>query len=310
MSNAVSAARRKEKPSFARRLKTNGVSYLMLLPYASVFFLFIIIPVIASIGLSFTNFDMLQMPSFVGLDNYIRLMVDDEVFTIAVTNTLIFALVTGPIGYILSFVLAWFINELSPGLRSVITLVFYTPSMAANAYAIWVYIFSGDMYGLVNSFLIQCGFIDEPIRWLADPQYGMAVVIVVILWMSAGTGFLTFIAGLQGMNLELCEAGAIDGIRNRFQELWYITLPQMKPQLLLGAVMTISSAFAVGYQCQALTGFPSTDYSTHTVLLHILDYSMTRFEMGYASAIQIVLFLAMLAVWYLTNRVMSKWGTD
>ncbi len=301
---------REKRKGFRGSLRKNGVSYLMLLPYALIFFVFIILPVLASIALSFTNFNMLQMPSFAGISNYIRLLVDDDVFTVAVTNTLIFAVVTGPIGYLLSFLLAWFINELRPGLRSIVTLIFYAPSLAGNVFFIWKFIFSGDVYGVVNSFLMSLGIINEPVRWLADPQYGLGVMIVVLLWMSAGAGFLTFIAGLQAMDHELFEAGAIDGIRNRFQELWYITLPQMKPQLLLGAVFTISSAFAVGYQCSALTGFPSTDYSTHTVLLHILDYSMTRFEMGYASAIQVVLFLAMLAVWYLTNKFLSNWGTD
>lgn len=292
------------------RLREGRVSYLMLLPYTLVFFVFIIVPVLISIAFSFTNFNMLQFPRPNGLANYIRLVLDDEVFTIAVTNTLVFALVTGPIGYLLSFVLAWFINELPPRIRAFMTLVFYAPSLAGNVFFIWKFIFSNDIYGIVNSVFIRIGIINEPINWLSDPKYGMAVMIVVLLWMSAGAGFLTFIAGLQSMNHGLFEAGAIDGIKNRFQELWYITLPQMKPQLLLGAVFTISSAFAVGYQCAALTGFPSTDYSTHTVLLHILDYSLTRYEMGYASAIQVLLFAAMLAVWYFTNRLLSNWGTD
>jgi multiple sugar transport system permease protein len=306
----VSQKKNKKGNALLKRLYTDRVSYIMLLPYALVFFVFIILPVIASIAFSFTSFNMLQMPKFNGLTNYIRLFLDDDVFTIAVTNTLIFALITGPLGYFLCFVLAWFINELTPKVRAFVTLVFYAPSLAGNVFFIWKFIFSGDIYGIVNSWLISLGIINEPINWLTDPKYGMTVMIVVLLWMSAGAGFLTFIAGLQSMNLELFEAGAIDGIKNRFQELWYITLPQMKPQLLLGAVFTISSAFAVGYQCAALTGFPSTDNSTHTVLLHILDYSLTRFEMGYASAIQVVLFIAMLAVWYLTNKIMSNWGTD
>jgi multiple sugar transport system permease protein len=150
------------------------------------------------------------------------------------------------------------------------------------------------------------GITNEPILWLTDPKYNLQVVIIVIIWLSMGAGFLAFIAGLQTIDRSLFEAGAIDGIKNRFQELWYITIPQMVPQLLFGAVMSISTSFAVGYQSMALTGFPSTDYSTHTILLHIFDYGAIRFEMGYASAISVVLFAAMIGVWGFLNKQMSK----
>ena len=253
---------------------------------------------------------MLNMPKFNGVENYVRLFLDDDVFTISLKNTLIIAVITGPATYLLSFVFAWCINELGRGWRSFLTLCFYAPTLSGNAYFIWQLIFSGDSFGIINSLLLDYGFIDSPIQFLTDVKYTMAIVIVVMLWMSAGTGFLTFVAGLQGLNNELAEAGAIDGIKNRWQELFYVTLPQMKPQLLLGAVFTISGSFACGAVNAALTGNPSTDYSTHTILLHMDDYAFTRFEMGYACAIAIVLFAMMLIYWWVVNKVLARWSTD
>ena len=290
--------------------QSSFISYQMMGPWLILFTLFMFIPVLAAIVLSFTSFDMLNLPKINWFENYVRLFLDDDVFMTSLKNTLIIAVITGPIGYLLSFVFAWCINELRRGLRSFLTLCFYAPTLAGNVYFIWHYIFSGDTYGLVNSLLIDYGFIDSPIQFLTDTNYTMAIVIVVILWMSAGTSFLTFIAGLQGLNTELAEAGAIDGIKNRWQELFYVTLPQMKPQLLLGAVFTISNSFACGAVNAALTGNPSTDYSTHTIVLHMDDYAFVRFEMGYASAVSIVLFAMMLIYWWVVNKVLARWSQD
>jgi len=282
----------------------------MLLPYTLVFAVFIVIPLLAAVVLSFTSFNMLQVPRFNGLTNYVRLLFDDDVFLIAVRNTLVFAFLTGPVGYILSFLFAWFINDMGTRLRTLLTLVFYAPSLAGNVYFIWMFIFSGDTYGFINSRLMMLGIIKEPIQWLSDVRYNLWIVVLVILWLSMGTGFLAFVAGLQTLNQELFEAGSIDGVRNRFQELFYITLPQMTPQLLFGAVLTIASSFAVGYQSMSLTGFPSTDYSTHTVVLHILDFGFIRYEMGYASAVAVVLFISVLVVWKLINTGLRRLGGD
>ena len=301
--------RKKRSGSFAGQVSSR-TSYLMLAPFTVLFAVFTVVPVAAAVALSFSNFNMVQFPSFVGLENYSRLFLDDEVFIIALKNTLSLAALTGPVGYILSFVLAWFINEFNPKLRAVLTLLFYAPALAGNLYFVWTYIFSGDQGGLLNGFLRNWGFISQPIQWLTDTRYMMGVVIVVIIWLSLGSGFLAFVAGLQNVNRECYEAAAIDGIRNRWQELRHVTLPQMVPQLLFGAVMSISSAFAVGYQCMMLTGFPSTDYATHTLLLHMLDFGTGRYEMGYASTVAVFLFAMMLISWVLINRLLSKVAGD
>lgn len=279
---------------------------VFLAPFTILFFCFTILPIISAIGLSFTYFNMLETPKFVGFDNYIRMFFNDDVFLISLRNTAIFAIITGPISYIISFMVAWLINEFNRGVRSVLTLIFYLPSLAGNVYFVWTYIFSGDSYGFMNSILMRLGITQDPILWLTDTKYMMGVVITVILWLSLGTGFLSFVAGLQSIDRTLYEAAAVDGIKNRFAELWYITLPQMVHQLLFGAVITISASFAVGYECMNLTGFPSTDYATQTLVLHILDFGGVRFEMGYACAVAVFLFTLMLVLWNIINKALSK----
>lgn len=291
-------------------LRKYGDSYLMLGPWLLFFTFFTIIPIIIAVIFSFTNYNMLQTPRFVGFENYTRLLLDDEIFIKALGNTLLFAVITGPVGYLISFVMAWFINETGKIARPFLTFLFYSPTLAGSVYVMWTYVFSDDAYGLLNSLLMSLGMTNSPIQWLTNPDYNFYVVIVVILWMSMGTSFLTFIAGLQSLNKSLFEAASIDGMRNRWQELWYITLPQMVPQLLIGAVLTISSAFAVGSVPAALTGNPSTDYSTHTLLLHIEDFGNTRLEMGYASAIAVVLFIIMVGSWLVINRALRSLGKD
>lgn len=296
-----------KKKKIYKWLKLQGPSLVFLAPFTILFVLFTILPILAAVGLSFTYFNMVDSPAFVGFDNYIRMLFDDDVFFIALKNTAVFAMITGPVSYILSFLTAWLINEFNRFVRTVLTLVFYLPSLAGNVYFVWVYIFSGDSYGLLNDVLIRLGILSDPQQWLSDTKYMLGVVIVVILWLSLGTGFLAFVAGLQSMDRELFEAAAIDGIPNRFAELWYITLPQMVPQLLFGAVMQISTSFAVGYECMNLTGFPSTDYATHTLVLHILDFGQVRFEMGYACAVAVFLFAMMLLMWKAVNKLLSVW---
>ena len=282
--------------------------YAMFAPYAILFLLFTIIPVVASIVLSFTSFDMITSPKFTGLSNYFTMFLDDRIFPIVVKNTLIFAIVTGPIGFILSFVLAWFINEFNPIVRTVLSFLFYAPALVGNGLFIWQVLFSGDSYGYLNSFLLSTGFITEPIVWLSDSNYIMKIVILVQLWQSMGVSFLANIAGLQNVSPELYEAGAIDGIRNRWQELWYITLPTMINMLLFSAVMQIQSSFSVSSITTALAGYPSVEYAADTVVSYLTDVGTTYYEMGYASAISVVLFLMMILTRQITVTALNKVG--
>ena len=289
-------------------IRKNKTAYFMIAPFMILFFLFTIIPVFLSLVLSFTSFNMLEWPKFIFMDNYITLFLDDELFITALKNTLIFAAITGPVSYILSFVVAWFINELSPKIRAIVTLIFYAPSISGNVYLIWATLFSSDTYGWANAILMKLGFIDTPILWFQNAKYVMPLCIIVALWMSLGTAFLSFIAGLQGINKSLYEAGAIDGVKNRWQELWYITLPSMKPQLMFGAILSITGAFGFGPVVTALAGNPSVDYVAYTLNHHLTEYQGTRWEVGYASAISFILFLMMIGCNVLITKLISKVG--
>lgn len=291
-----------------KEMKRNKVAYFMLAPFFLLFLLFTVFPVILSIILSFTTFNLLELPDFIFMDNYIRLFCDDDIFILACKNTLIFALVTGPVSYFMSLFIAWFINELSPKVRSIVTLIFYAPSISGSVYMIWQTLFSSDSYGWVNGTLMNLGIIDAPIAWFQNEDYVMGLCIVVALWTSLGTAFLSFIAGLQGVDRSLYEAGAVDGIRNRWQELWYVTLPTMKPQLMFGAVMSITGAFGFGSVVTALAGFPSVNYAAHTIMHHLDDYGGQRFEVGYSSAIAVVLFVIMVGANKLVQKMLSKVG--
>ena len=295
------------RKSFRRKATLRAVynertSYFMIAPFLTAFFIFTVIPVVAAIVLSFTDFNLLQTPNFVGFDNYMTLFLNDDVFIIAVRNTMIMAFITGPVGYIACFIFAWFINELPNRIRAFMTLIFYAPSISGGVYFIWQYILSSDRYGVLNGVLLKLGVIDSPILWLADTDYMLICCIIVQLWLSLGTSFLSFLAGFKTVDTTLYEAGAIDGVNNRFQEIWFLTLPQMKPQLLFGAVMQISKAFAIGAVPAALCGNPSVNYATHTIINHVDDYGGVRYELGYACAISTVLLMVMLIV----NKVITK----
>lgn len=291
-----------------KEMKRNRVGYFMVAPFMLLFSLFTILPVLLSIVISFTDFNLLQVPNWIWFENYTRLFLDDDIFMTACQNTAIFAVIVGPTSYIMSFLVAWFINELSPRIRALVTLVFYAPSISGQLYTIWGTMFSGDSYGWVNAWLLKLGFIDEEIIFFKNADWIMPLCIVVALWMSLGTAFLSFIAGLQGIDRAQFEAGAVDGIRNRWQELWYITLPNMKPQLMFGAVLAITNAFGFGGVVTALCGYPSVEYKAHTIMHHLDDYYGIRFEVGYASAIAVVLFAVMIGSNALVKKMLSKVG--
>lgn len=292
-----------------KEMKRNWVAYVMVAPYMILFTLFTVVPVVLSIFISFTDFNMLEWPNFVFLDNYITLFFDDDIFLIAVKNTFIFAVIVGPASYLMSYMVAWFINELPPKIRAIVTLIFYAPSISGQVYLIWGTLFSSDSYGWVNATLLKLGLIDKEILFFQDEKYVMPLCIIVSLWTSLGTSFLAFIAGLQGVDRSLYEAGAVDGVKNRWQELWYITLPSMKPQLMFGAVMSITGSFGFGGIVTALAGFPSVNYCAHTIMHHLEDYGGQRYEIGYSSTIAVILFAIMMGANMLVKKILSKVGT-
>ncbi len=291
-----------------REMKKNKSKYLFLAPYCILFFIFTVCPVLISIFFSFTDFNMLEKPNFVGFNNYYRMFMQDDLFVKALGNTIMFAMITGPGGYIISLVMAWFINELPRAVRVILTVLLYAPSLAGGMTVIFKIFFNSDAQGFANAWLLEWGIINERIKWLENENWVVPIIILVVLWGSLGTSFLSFIGGLQGIGREYYEAAAMDGIRNRWQELWYVTLPLMKPQLLFGAVMSITGAFNIGSIINGLAGNPSVNYSAHTIMQHLEDYGTTRYEMGYSSAIATMLFFLMIFLNQFIQKCINKVG--
>ncbi len=295
-----------KKKRFA--LNQEKTSYLMMAPFLLLFSVFTVIPVLATIVISFTDYNVLGTPNFVGWQNYINLFVHDEIFMKSMSNTLVYAVITGPVGFIMAFLVAWVLNEMSSLLRAVLTFVVYVPTLSGTAYTIWKLIFDGDVYGYANSFLMSFGFIDEPIQWLTTEQYILPIIIIVQLWLSMGVGFLAMRAGFSSVDKSLYEAAAVDGVKNRLQELFYITIPAMGPHLMTAAVLQITSMFANSAISENLAGSPSTNYAGHLIIQHLNDYSSVRFQRGYASAISVILFLMMIAMNKLVLKALDKVG--
>ena len=284
---------KKKKNKIAKR-ENNIHGYFFVAPYAIVFCIFILIPVLLAAILSFTNFNAIEWPSWVGFLNYITLITNDEIFMqYVLPNTVVYAVAVGIGGYILSFVLAWALCNLSKLPRTIFALILYSPSMTVGVSmtVLWKVIFSGDQTGLLNSWLISLGVITDPIIWLTDARYLLPIVVIIGLWSSMGIGFLSMIAGILNADESLYEAAAIDGVKNRFQEMIYITIPQMKPQMLFAAVMAIVGAFQNGLISSLLTGNPSPGYAAQLLVNHIEDYGFLRYEMGYAAAVSVALLL-------------------
>ena len=294
--------------TLGRRIWKARSSYLLMSPFFILFFFFTVLPVLMSVGLSFTYFNMLEAPKFVGWQNYIKLLLEDDIFIIALKNTLLFAVITGPISYFLCLLFAWIINEFRPKMRAFLTLIFYAPSITGNAFIVWNLILTGDRYGYLNGLLLKLDIINEAVLWMKTENLILPVLIVVQLWLSLGTGFLAFLAGLQTVDKGMYEAAAIDGVKNRWQELWFVTLPAMRPQLMFGAVMQITMSFAVADISIYLAGNPSVNYAGATIVTHLLDYGSTRLDMGYASAIATILFLLMVGTNKLVQRLLRRVG--
>lgn len=281
-------------------------SFVLLAPYAFVFCLFIIIPVGAAILLSFTHFNSISSPTFAGFTNYITLLTNDSVFMQKVLpNTIIFSIFVGVGGYILAFFAAWSLSQLPKVPRTIMTVILYSPSVTAGVLmsTIWKSIFNGDKRGLLNYLLLKLDVIDSPIQWLQSEEYLLPIMILVGLWSSMGIGFLSILSGILNVNPELYEAARMDGVKNRFQEIIYITIPSIKPQMLFGAVMAIVNTFKDGGSGVLLSGSnPTPGYAGQLIANHIDDYGFLRHEMGYASAISTALLLLI----YVLSKVVGK----
>ena len=289
-----------------KKYRDNKTGFFFALPYELAFMVFITIPVVMGMLLSFTYFNLLDAPRYIGFTNFITIFTADSAFMQQIVpNTITFAVIVGPAGYLLGFFLAWLLAQIPHRLRTILALVIYSPSMTAGvAMAVmWRIIFSGDESGYLNAVLLNLSIIDAPIQWLSNPDYLMTIMIIVTLWSSMGIGFLAMLAGVLNINPELFEAAYIDGMTSKIQEIFYITIPSMKPQMLFGAVMSLVATFNAGSIGVLLSGQnPTPQNAGQLIVTHIDDYGFIRFDMGYAAALSIVLLILV----YFFSRVAFK----
>jgi multiple sugar transport system permease protein len=291
------------RPSRRDKVADLWALFVLLGPYVLLFSVFIALPVAIAIYLSLTSFNMVEAPDFIGMFNYIVMITQDDVFLrYILPNTLKFSIIVGPGGYIMAFLLAWMLAQIQPLPRTILSLAIYAPSMVGGVFlsVLWRTIFSGDESGFINAFLINNGWITTPIQFLQDPEFLFNIVIVVALWSSMGVGFLAMVAGILNGNDELYEAAYLDGVKNKLQEVIYVTIPMMRPQMLFGAVMSIVGTFTNGYIGVTLSGSnPTPQNAAQFIMNHIDDYGFQRYEMGYAAALSVVL----LAVIWIFSKV-------
>ena len=296
----------KKKKTFKRLVKEYRTGTLLVLPFLILYLVFVIGPIVIAGGMSLTDYNLLETPNFVGFDNYKVLFLEDDVFITAIKNTLIFAVIAGPVGLFMSFILAYIIN--GKPFSKLFSLLFYAPALTSGIAmtVVWMYFFSSDRYGFINNILFQLGIINEPLLWNIDGKYILTVVIIISVWMNMGSGFLVFFAGLKNTSKELMEAGKIDGVKNSLQELYYIIIPQMKPQLLFGCINAVTTSLGVFEIAMGVAGFPSPNYAGHTIVAHLYDYAFVRFQMGYAAAVAMVLFLVTFVLGKILTKVLSS----
>lgn len=296
----------KKKKTFKQLVKEYKTGTLLVIPFLILYLVFVIGPIVIAGGMSLTDYNLLETPDFVGFDNYKVLFLDDDVFITAIKNTLIFAVIAGPVGLFMSFILAYIIN--GKPFSKLFSLLFYAPALTSGIAmtVVWMYFFSSDRYGFINNILFQLGIINEPILWNIDGKYILTVVIIISVWMNMGSGFLVFYAGLKNTSKELMEAGKIDGVKNSMQELYYIIIPQMKPQLLFGCINAVTTSLGVFEIAMGVAGFPSPNYAGHTIVAHLYDYAFVRFQMGYAASVAMVLFLVTFVLGKILTKVLSS----
>ena len=291
-------------PKFLKKFENLDLLFF-LGPYMVVFFVWTILPGIVSYFIAFMQFNTIEFPVWVGLQNYQRLFLSEEYFTLCLSNSLVLGTLSGVINYLFAFGFAWILNEVPPKPRTILTLLFYLPSMTGGFTVILDMLLSSDRYGWLNGWLMQAGLIQDPIQWSKETEYMLPLAIIIMLWSALGTQFLVFLSSLQGVDKSLYEAGAVDGIYNRWQELYYITLPSIKGQLQLNAILTVTASVSIS--APGFFGTPTQDYKLFTLAMLSADYS-GRLEMGYVTAISTIMLILSITINKIVNYLIGKIG--
>lgn len=277
-----------------------GLAYLM--PYIIGLLVFTAIPFLASLWMSFTEYNLMSPPRFTGLDNYIQLFTDDRMFRRSLGTTLLYVCMTVPIKLVFALFIAYVLNYKLRFINFFRT-AFYVPSILGGSVAIavlWRYIFASN--GLVNMILAVFGV--DPVNWFGDPTNALITITLLRCWQF-GSAMVIFLAALQSVDKSLYEAAAIDGA-SKFSSFIYITIPLITPVIFFNLIMQMVQAFQEFNGPYIITqGGPLK--STYLLPLYIYDEAFRRFHMGYASAIAWVLFAIIMALTLVAFWSSKKW---
>lgn len=278
--------------------------YLFLAPALIIIGVFILYPTAAVLFYSFTDYDIVRPPQWVGLRNFIELF-QDPIFYKALLNSFIYLLVT-PTLIILSIILAIAVNRPLRGINAFRAL-YYVPvisgTIAVGIAWRWLFDYNG---GLVNGLLLSTGILKEPVQWLADPAFTLPIAMLLTVWIGLGYYMMVFLAGLQNIPEELYDAAVIDGC-NGIQKHWYVTLPGLRPQIVFVAVISSLAAIEVFNEIFVITGGLGGILNSGVTLVFYLWRQAFRLQhAGYASAIAIVLLAITLVFSILNVRLMER----
>lgn len=277
--------------TFLQKLNKQKVSYLFIALPAVLFFVFQLAPVFISFLWSFTRYDVIHPPVFVGLDNYKNILFNDPLFWKAIGNTLVYVVGVVPIGICFSLILAVAIDQ-KIKFKNFFKSIFFLPTVTAivAVSVIWKWLYAGEKYGLLNYLIMKLGF--QPIDWLASPAWTMPSIMIMSIWAGVGYNMILFLAGLQTIPHVMYEAAEIDGA-GFWKKFFHVTLPLLKPTIVFVTMMSFIFSFQVFEQVYIMTGgqggIGGVLNSALTIVAYLYDKGFQKFQMGYASALAYII---------------------
>ncbi|NQU95640.1 MAG: sugar ABC transporter permease [Candidatus Omnitrophica bacterium] len=286
------------KKGFFTKLNEAKWSYIFIAPAVLLFLIFVVGPVIASFYWSFTEYDAIHAPKWVGLANYKNIFFNDPRFWKSVRNTCLYTLGVIPLGTALSLLLAIAVDQ-QIRFKNFFRAIYFIPSVTSviALSVIWKWLFAGEKYGLINHILIRVGL--QPVDWLMSPVWTLPAIMIMSIWASLGYNMILFLAGLQTIPKTVYEAADIDGA-NVFDKFWHITLPLLKPFTVFVVIIGFITSFQVFERVYIMTqselGIGGVLDSALTVVAYLYDMGFRKFKMGYASALGYIVFVVVFII--------------
>lgn len=282
---------------------------MFIAPALILFTIFVAVPVGASLFFSFTKYNVIQSPKWVGLNNYRNLILYDPRFWKAVRNTVVYVVGVVPFSISLSLLLAVAIDQ-KIRLKNLYKTLFFMPAVTSVVAlsVVWKWLFAGEKYGLINHFLLKLGL--QPIDWLLSPTWTLPAIMIMSIWAGLGYNMILFLAGLQAIPNSLYEAADADGA-GAMSKFWHITLPLLRPTMTYAVIMSTIASFQVFEQVYIMAGSTSAGVGgvldcALTIVAYLYDSGFQRFMMGYASAIAYLLFAAVFFMTLLNIKVIKS----